>query len=320
VQLRQLKTFRLAARCGSLAEAALQLHYAPSTVTEQIRALETELGAMLFAREARGVTLTEEGRRLLPFAEQMVDLADQAQLAIHSPSTAATTVVVGGLETLCAYRLPTVVAGLSRRHPSLQLRIKSDSRARLEQALFEGQLDLAVLLGDPPDDPALQSRRVGHEPLALIASPEHHLSAKKVVETRDLTAERLVLTEQGCSFRALADAEFARAGRRPPLAAEFDCVAALKRCVIQQLGVTLLPEVAVAEELAADQLVALPWRALREPPAVLAVWRTGGHSDAITAVLEMLRSAWPEEAAMAADGGATRPDNRAPYARLADAS
>ena len=127
MDLRQLSTFRAAARTGSFAQTALDLHYAPSTVTEQVRALEASMDASLFERHGRGVRLTQAGRRLLPYAERLVDMAEDARRAVAGEVSIAGSVTIGGLETLCAFRLPRALASMRRSHP--ELRVKFDRQA-----------------------------------------------------------------------------------------------------------------------------------------------------------------------------------------------
>ena len=272
MDLRQLNTFIAAAAAGSFAQAALDLHYAPSTVTEQIRALERSVGAPLFERQGRGVELTEPGRRLLPFAEQMVGVADEARAAFATADGVRGSVVIGGLETLCAFRLPRALAELRRRHPDLEIRVEPASRPALERALLEGVIDLALTLGEPFGATQIAHSRLHREPLVFVVPPDHSLAARESAATEELYRETFVTTAVGCSFRALIDQAFASHRRRPAIALEFGSVAGLKHCVAERMGVTLLPEVAVAQELAAGTLVAVPWEPVAEPPSALLSW------------------------------------------------
>jgi DNA-binding transcriptional LysR family regulator len=296
MDLRQLSTFLVAARTASFAEAALELHYAPSTVTEQIRSLEESVGARLFERLGRGVELTEDGRRLVPYAEQLVGLADDARVALRSSDPIDGTVVIGGLETLCAFRLPRALGELRNVHPDVGIRVVSATRGALEQAIHDRTVDLALTLSRPFDSPQVASARLAPEPLALVVAPDHQLAERRSVETGELAAETFVITEVGCSFRALVDQAFERHREPPRIALEFGSVAALKRCVTEGMGVTLLPEVAVAEELAAGSLVAVDWPPASSAPAALVSWHRGrplGRAQLV--VLEHLRRVLGEE-------------------------
>jgi DNA-binding transcriptional LysR family regulator len=275
MDLRQLNTFRVAARGGSFAEAALELHYAPSTVTEQIRALEASVGTRLFERRGRGVALTDDGRRLLPYAEQMVGLADEARGALDGDHPVDGSVVIGGLETLCAFRLPRALRTLHQAHPDLNVRVLSATRGALEQALLDGSVDIALTLGAPFGAQQIAHRRLAPEPLALVVRSDHELAGRDEVDTAELAAHTFVITQVGCSFRALVDQAFADHREPPRIAMEFGSVAALKRCVAEGMGVTLLPAVAVAEELAAGTLVAVAWPPAASPPHILASWHAG---------------------------------------------
>ena len=303
MDLRQLSTFRAAARTGSFAQTALDLHYAPSTVTEQVRALEASMDASLFERHGRGVRLTQAGRRLLPYAERLVDMAEDARRAVAGEVSITGSVTIGGLETLCAFRLPRALASMRRSHPELRVQVRPASRPDLERALLDGEIEIALTLGEPFGRPDLESQALRAEPLALIVSPDHPLAANEQVTVDDLASETFLLTEVGCSFRALVDSAFAGRTDRPVHSDEFASVGALKRSVTEGIGVTLLPEVAVADELASGKLMAPRWNAAKRPPVLRASWRRDrGESESRRVVLQHLR------AELADDRSLDRPD------------
>lgn len=290
MDLRQLTTFLAAARAGSFAQAALDLSYAPSTVTEQVRALETSVGAVLFERRGRGVALTDAGRRLLPYAERFADLADEARSAVAPGRAATGTVAVGALETICSFRLPRVLAALRRTSPGLRVSARAGTRPELQRALEDGAIDVALTLGDPLDAPQVVSEALAAEPLALVVAPDHPLAGRDAVDDADLGGETLLVTAVGCSFRALVDRAFAGRAERPAYGGDLPTVGALQRCVQEGMGVALLPEVAVAGELARGELVALAWRPADDPPVLRLSWSAAARdTHARRAVLDRIR-------------------------------
>src|SRR5437868_12828901 len=103
VRLQQLEAFRMVARTLNVTRSAARLHYAQSSVTEQIQTLEVELGVTLFERRGRRLRLTAAGERLLSYAEQMLSLADEARSAVaHTGEIASVpaTVTIAAPETL----------------------------------------------------------------------------------------------------------------------------------------------------------------------------------------------------------------------------
>src|SRR5687768_17710567 len=109
MELRLLATFEKVADVLSFTRAAADLGYAQSSVTSQIRALESSLGVDLFERLGSRIRLTEAGERLLPYARRMIDLAEEAQAAVTGADEPAGTITVGTMESLTSYRLPPLL-------------------------------------------------------------------------------------------------------------------------------------------------------------------------------------------------------------------
>src|ERR1700760_3391884 len=114
MDLRQLTTYRVLARTLNFHQAAEQLHCVQSTVTAQIQTLEDELGARLFDRLGGRGGLTDAGTRLVAYADRLLNLADEARLAVSGREEEVGTLTISATETLCTYRLPGVLPPLRR--------------------------------------------------------------------------------------------------------------------------------------------------------------------------------------------------------------
>lgn len=265
MELRQLRGFVAVATAGTVTAAAERLGLSPATVSEQIRALETSLEVSLFDRRPTGMALTERGKLLLPEARRLLEHAD----SIHRLMTdARRRITVGALETLIATRLPAVLGRLADRRPDLELGVRSLMRRPLLTAVARGDLDAGLLLdtGDTLgelgfDTPDLSFADIGTVRLFLVAKPG------------EAPADTLLITPEGCSFRMAAERTLPEYARR----IEFDSVSTIRSWITQGLGVALLPEFAVAGDLADGTLVALD-----APPTELAlrvVWREDDSRD-----------------------------------------
>ncbi len=291
MDVRQLNAFRAVARTLNFTQAAAALDYAQSSVTEQVRALEAELGTPLFDRLGRRVALTEAGRRLLPYAERLLSLADEARAVVTPDGEVSGDLTIGALETLCACRLPPVLARLRARHPRVQVRPRPGTRAELRRAVADGLMDAALTLGDPLTPGPLASDQLHPETLVFVAHPAHPLAQRPSVGPADLAGEPFLVTEVGCSYRALVDRTLGAGARGPTVAAECSSVGALKACVVAGMGLTLLPEVAVVAELAQGQIAALQWAG----PGYSAPLRLTYHAErwmspALRAFLDLART------------------------------
>ncbi|MEU0006630.1 LysR family transcriptional regulator [Streptomyces sp. NPDC006314] len=271
MELRLLVTFEKAATVLSLTRAAAELAYAQSSVTGQIRALETSLGVELFYRLGSRIRLTEAGERLLPYARQIIELAEEARAAVTEPEEPSGTLTVGTMESLTSYRLPPLLEYFHHRHPKVRLALRTTIGDETRRALRQGTYDVGFAMEEETEHPGLDGAVLGVEPLALVAAPGDALAGEPVA-TADLTGRPLLATEPGCAYRDLFERELSVL--KPVEFMEFGTIEATKRAAAAGLGITLLPEVTVAAELAEGSLVRLAW----EPPFTLRTqlaWRSG---------------------------------------------
>jgi DNA-binding transcriptional LysR family regulator len=231
-----LRVFEAVARLGGMNRAAAELNTVQSNVTARIRQLEGELGAPLFERHARGVDLTDAGRRLLPYAGRVRHLLDEARRAVDDDGMPRGPLTIGSLETTAAMRLSPLLADYAAKYREVDLVIRTGTTCELIEAVAGNRLEGAFVCG-PVDHPELESEAVFREELAL-------LSARKVRTIDDVLAKRdlrIVVLRAGCSYRERLEAILARRGMAPSRRLEFGTLEAIIGCVAAGLGVTLLP-------------------------------------------------------------------------------
>ncbi|MER7954101.1 LysR family transcriptional regulator [Streptomyces sp. NPDC096030] len=272
MELRLLVTFEKVATVLSFTRAATELRYAQSSVTGQIRALESSLGVELFERLGSRIRLTEAGERLLPYARRMIELAEEARTAVVATGEEpAGTIAVGTMESLTSYRLPPLLELFHHRYPKVRLSLRPTLGDETRQALRQGTYDIGFLMEPETEHAGLEAEVLAEEPLTLVASPRHRLAGRTDLASADLAAGQLVGTEPGCPYRDLFERELREWS--PPFM-EFGTLEATKRGVAGGLGIALVPRVTVSEELASGALVALDW----SPPFRLftqIAWRRG---------------------------------------------
>ncbi|WP_405927473.1 LysR family transcriptional regulator [Streptomyces sp. NBC_00035] len=271
MELRLLVTFEKVATVLSFTQAAAELKYAQSSVTSQIRALESSLGTELFDRLGSRIRLTEAGERLLPYARQIIELAEEARAAVVGAGEPSGALTVGTMESLTSYRLLPLLELFHHRYPGVRLSLRTTIGDETRQALRQGTYDVGFLMERETEHAGLETAVLAAEPLALVAAPGHRLAGRPVV-TADLVRESLLATEPGCAYRDLFELELN--SLEQVAFTEFGTIEATKRAAAAGLGIALLPEVTVAAELADGSLVRLPW----EVPFTLRTqlaWRAG---------------------------------------------
>lgn len=291
---RLLYTFTTLARTGSFTAAAAELHLAQSTVTVHIRTLERELGTRLFDRLPTGTLLTESGRRALEAAEEVLDAVARLR-AGGGPGDGREgggdgvvrgRVRVGTPESLCATRLPGVVAALRADHPEVDVELYAAGTAECVEGLRSGRLDLALVLegeeGLPFSD--VVAEPVAGEALVLVCAPRHPLAARKrAVTWAELAAESFFLLEEGCSYSDALERRLLAVPDARPRLTRFGSVDAARACVAAGLGLTLLPLTTVAEQLREGRLARVRGPRFDDVPVRLARHRkrwTGPAAEA----------------------------------------
>lgn len=258
--IKNLETFVAVTQYLNFGEAAKALNYSQSTVSEQIRSLEQELGVRLFERIGRRVFLTGSGERLLPYAKRLVKDAENLKQLFKTETSITGTIQIGAAETLCTYWLPPLLKEYRTLYPHVQINIKVGCCVEFPQWLQQDLVDVAFSLMDEYKDGQLKEHLLFDGQTVFIAAPDHELAARGVFELSAL-AGRTILMPDGYSgypmaLKLLLEKEQVKVNN----ILEFGSLESIKQCVKNGLGVSLLPELAVAEELRSGALVKLNWR------------------------------------------------------------
>lgn len=247
MQIEALDVLRTVVRHGSITGAARELRYTQSAVSRQIAALEAEFGVVLFDRLPRGVALTEEGRRLLPHVEAVLDRLTTARRELDAlRGLGGGRLRVGAFPTAVAALVPRALAAFRAAHPQVGLSLVEGRTPALLERLLAGDADVAVVSA-PPDQPLDAERFDLHHLLderLLVAVPRRHpLAGRETVRLAELAGE--------CFIAGSADGAdpLMRAAMPPGFRPRIDIVSAdwtgKLGCVAAGLGVALVPALAV---------------------------------------------------------------------------
>lgn len=246
MEIRQLRYFLAVAETLHFARAAERLHIAQPSLSQQIRALEEELGVRLFERSKRYVALTTDGEALLPYARRLVTLADDAQEEFAERSGLRRgRVRLGTTPTLGGHLLPKAIGGFFHAFPGLELTITEDGSDRLARQLDQGHLDLALLVQDANMVESIAFEPLLEEEILLALPVGHPLAGREVIPWRDLREERFILCREGYHLRSMTFAACEEAGFKPKVAISGTDIDTALRFVRAGLGITLVPRMAV---------------------------------------------------------------------------
>ncbi|MBU1341813.1 MAG: LysR family transcriptional regulator [Proteobacteria bacterium] len=272
MEIRHLKTFKAVADHLSFHKAANAIHYAQSTVSAQIMALESELEVHLFERLGRRIILTSEGENFYQYACKIIELAESARTSLSAGENPAGSLTIRVPESFCVNRLTPVVTLFRKRMPNVKLSFITCAVEGLVDDLKNGVTDLAFLLAESIQSKDLDVENLGSENLVLVAGPSHPLTKIDKVELEMLTEYTLLLSRVDCSYRRILEQMLQESQCEPQMVLEYNSVAAIIAGVSAGLGVTLVPEIAVRRELAKKKLMILPWPGNDMEVAQLMIW------------------------------------------------
>lgn len=214
MDLAALAVFRAVARAQSVTRAAGLLGRAPSNVTTRVQQLEAEIGAPLFQRDRRRMTLTAEGVTYLDYAERILNLAEEAQQVVN-PTRPFGTLRIGSMESTAAARLSRPLARFNAKWPEVTIDLSTGPTRQLAEALLAQRIDCALIAVPTGawwlDADQLDMRPLFREELVLLLPPGH----PPVRSPEEIRPRALAAFAPGCTYRGLAEDWLAGAGARP---------------------------------------------------------------------------------------------------------
>ncbi|MFF1690335.1 MULTISPECIES: LysR family transcriptional regulator [unclassified Streptomyces] len=235
VDLRKLRYFVVVAEELHFGRAADRLHITQPVLSRQIRALEHELHAQLFARNKQSTELTEAGRQLLEDARPLLAGAQALQLRVQRAAHGTSTFTVGFMPGIT---VTGAVRAFAARHPELGVEVVRTSSENQVQAVHEGLLDVSFVRL-PVDHSGLVLRPVFREPRVAVVPAHHRLAGKESIGIADLAAERLLQDPDAVpEWRDLPDRTGGEASGPPPV---FRSVEEKLEHVATSGGVVVLP-------------------------------------------------------------------------------
>ncbi|MDI3421183.1 LysR family transcriptional regulator [Streptomyces luteolus] len=298
LNLHRLWIFMQVVEHQGFSAAAQRLYMSQPSVSNQVRRLEQSLKVTLIDRSGARARPTAEGEVLAEYGKRVFLLAEEAVAAVQQVSGLASgRLLVGGSTTVGTYLLPSLLARFQERHPGIECDVFVGNNEAVLERLLAGDIGVAVVAGVPTASQLL-TETVLDERLVLVASPAHPLAGRAEVAPRDLADCRFLLREPGSQTRvlqeqALSEWELDAVSRGAVWGPE-----AAKQCVAASLGIALISEHAVVDDVHAGTLTVLPVSPAPRPrPVNLVRRRDRLLSPAERAFIDLLRSAggWPRE-------------------------
>lgn len=271
----RLRVFRAVAEHLSFRKAAEHLLLTQPAVTLQIKALEDALGVRLFDRSARGISLTAQGKLLLPYAEKMAELAAQAERELGAAEGAVSgDLSIGVSTTIAQYVLPWLLGAFLGENARVQIALHSGNTRDIVDMVLDGKASVGLIEG-PAGSRAVRSEPFMEDELVPIMQP--HFAGERLSHEQ-LLASTLLMRERGSGSRQVVEMALAKAGLRLKAfrnVIDLDSTEAIKSGVEAGLGVGFVPRRAISKELELHTLKVVTVAGVKAERQFTLVSRTG---------------------------------------------
>jgi len=269
--LKQLRYFEALARHGHFGRAADACAISQPALSMQIKELEESLGTELFERGARQVRLTNFGEEFALRVRDIRRSVDELEdLARASRDRLVGRLRIGVIPTIAPYLLPTIIGNLTRMYDGLDTQVRETLTSKLVQELADGRIDTAIV-ALPVSEPSLTEVALFSEEFLLVRPGEDE--GKPVPNRATLREMRLLLLEEGHCFRDQALSFCNMHSARPRELLDASSLSTLVQMVGAGIGVTLIPEMAVAVETRSASVSVARFKRPRPSRTIGMIWR-----------------------------------------------
>lgn len=257
MEFRNIVAFLSICKLRSFSKTAAELGYSQSAITMQIKQLEKELNVKLFDRIGKKIDITNEGKRFLKYADEIITVTTNAKADLRAVSTPNGVLRIGILESVCTSFLPQLLSTYHTYYPQVSTIIEIGTFDELSALLNSNSIDILWTFDENIETPDWTKAFSYNSVIDFVASPTHRLSSKSHLTLSDITQETFILTERNCSYRRLFEEHMLYSGFRLNIFLEIGNTDIIKKFVEANLGITLLPHFTLTEELADNKLAIL---------------------------------------------------------------
>lgn len=293
MNLHELQTFVSIAQLGGVTRAAGQLHRSQPAITRRVKLLENQLGAPLLERGRGGTMLTEAGRTFLPFAEAVLAaLKDGAQAVQALQGQDHGTVSLAMVGTLAGTTIVERLQRFSAKPGKGRLELRTANSFEVSDMVRRGEVSLGLRYFSDPS-PELISQKISEEKMVVVCSPQHKWAGKKLRDPERLRADQwlsLPMTRHRDSFAYLVARQLASVQLDDVPIMSIDSFTAQKRLIEAGIGIALMPENSIQEELRLGTLSMIDIACLRTSVPIHVLYRKNGYLTGVSRTLLSLIS------------------------------
>ncbi len=257
MELTQLRAFRAVAQHKSYTRAAKELFLTQSAVSQQMAALEEELGCDLFEQVGKKTQLTSAGEHFLTYTHRILTLEHEARESLDDFKQGAKgRVTIAAISSTTLYLLPDLLAKFRVRHPDVDIVLRTAGGDEVKDMVARGAVDVGII-GSHVSTKEFVSAYLFHDRISPFVSRKHRLSRKRRIRFAELANDPMILLGPWKSWQDYVLAIFRQADIKPQIHLQLESIDAVKRMVERNLGFTILPHISCRAEVKAKSLVPL---------------------------------------------------------------
>jgi len=254
VDFSNLRAFYQVAVSGNFSKAADELYLSQPALSRQVAALEKELGLQLFNRQGRQVVITDAGRRLMVFAEKIINLSSEAKKEmLEFKDLASRELTIGASTTIANYFLPNILAQYYTKNPGIRINMKTGNSREIESLVADGKIEVGLVAGEIRS-PQLYQEHFAEDNLCFVVAKNHRFVGTKSFQEQ-LSKETFLCREDGSDSQRLLDNLLITLKITPKNKLILGDTEAIKRGVINYMGIAFLSKFTFEYELSLGFLI-----------------------------------------------------------------
>lgn len=255
LNLHLLRLFATVVQTGSFSKAADALFVSQPSISKGVRDFELQLGCRLLDRLPKGVKPTREGLALMRHADVLFAAERSAEEELRAlRSLDSGSLRIGASTTIATYLIPDLLGAFHSAYPGIDLHLVSANTRDIADLMLRHEIEIALVEG-PVNDDGLDSEAWLTDVMELIVGPSHPFaSAAEPIDPMDIAKEILVLREQGSGSREVVMQALAAHGIEPARTLEIGSTEAIKQLVAAGLGISIVSQASVRDQIALNRL------------------------------------------------------------------
>ncbi|HEY5707692.1 MAG TPA: LysR family transcriptional regulator [Terrimicrobiaceae bacterium] len=303
MHIQSFKIFSNLAETSSFSKAAQMNGITQSAVSQQVRALERRFRVKLIERGRKNFSLTPEGRAFLQASHQVMDILGDLEGRIHNlQNLVAGELCISTIFSIGLHELPPYLKIFRQAHHEVDVRVEYRRSSEVYLSVLDGRADIG-LVAYPAPRRGLQTVTFWSDRLVLICSPTHPLASRRRIPLSALQGEKFIAFEPDLPTRREIDRKLRSEGVKVRLVLEFDNIETVKRAVEIENGVSIVPQMAVRDEVETGLLAAVEFGdpTFRRPLGAL-IRRSARVSPALREFLTLLEKSKASDSEPRSDG------------------